>query len=112
MSETQRNRMMGREASDYSHFAEIARLYPTMQADLLRLAESIDGERAGRLTAEFGARPLAVLLGVAFPPLTPYAGWQADAVDRIASLGWRSGRRRAELFEALHGAFDAERGNG
>jgi glutamate-ammonia-ligase adenylyltransferase len=77
-----------------------------MQVDLVRLAESIDAERAARLRSELGTRPLALLLAVAFPPFTPHAGWQADAVERIASLGWRTERRRGEAFQALRTAFD------
>src|SRR5687768_3389246 len=83
-----------------------------MQADLVRLAESIDAERAARLRSELGTRPLALLLGVAFPPLTPQAGWQADAVERIASLGWRTERRRGEALQALQVAFDQARSDG
>ncbi|HEX6765119.1 MAG TPA: bifunctional [glutamate--ammonia ligase]-adenylyl-L-tyrosine phosphorylase/[glutamate--ammonia-ligase] adenylyltransferase, partial [Polyangiaceae bacterium] len=83
-----------------------------MQADLVRLAESIDAERAARLGAEFGARPLSILLGTAFPPLTPHAGWQADAIDRIASLGWRTGRRRNETLAVLEAAFDGAAAQG
>src|SRR5262245_17594425 len=80
-----------------------------MQADLVRLAERIDAERAARLVAEHGSRPLALLLGVAFPPLSPHAGWQVDAIDRIASLGWRTARRRGEALEALRSAFGEAR---
>ena len=80
-----------------------------MQADLVRLAERIDAERAARLGSEFGTRPLAILLGVAFPPLTPHAGWQADALERLATLGWRTERRRDEAFRVLQTAFDDAR---
>ena len=83
-----------------------------MQGDLVRLAAGIDAERAARLGSELGDRPLALLLGVAFPPLTPYAGWQADAVDRIGTLGWRSSRRRGEMLDALRTAFDEARPRG
>jgi [glutamine synthetase] adenylyltransferase / [glutamine synthetase]-adenylyl-L-tyrosine phosphorylase len=65
--------------------------------DLTRLAESIDSNRAERLARDLGGRPLAVLLGTAFPPLTPQAGWQIDAVDQLAKRGWRSERRPSEL---------------
>src|SRR5688572_26819153 len=83
-----------------------------MQADLVRLAERIDAERAARLASEFGSRALARLLGVAFPPLTPHAGWQADAVERIGSLGWRTERRRTDMVEELRSAFDDARSVG
>jgi glutamate-ammonia-ligase adenylyltransferase len=68
---------------------------------LNRLAELIDAERARSLAAELGPRPLAVLLGTAFPPLTPQHGWQVEALDRLAERGWRAERRRIELVRAL-----------
>jgi glutamate-ammonia-ligase adenylyltransferase len=80
-----------------------------MQADLVRLAEHIDAERAVRLGSEFGSRALALLLGVAFPPLTPHAGWQADSIERIQAAGWRTARRRGDMLQALTAAFDAAR---
>jgi glutamate-ammonia-ligase adenylyltransferase len=83
-----------------------------MQADLVRLAEHIDAERAARLAPEFGSRPLAHLLGVAFSPLAPHAGWQADAVERIASLGWRTERRRGDMVAVLRSAFERARSTG
>src|SRR5262245_26907785 len=83
-----------------------------MQADLVRLAERIDAERSARLAADFGTRPLALLLGVAFPPLTPHAGWQADALERIALFGWRTARRRSETLQALREAFAGARADG
>jgi len=42
---------------------------PAEMDDFTRLAESIDRERAARLQKDLGSRPLAVLLGTAFPPL-------------------------------------------
>ncbi len=83
-----------------------------MQADLVRLAEHIDADRTARLGSEFGTRPLALLLGVAFPPLTPHAGWQADAVEHIAALGWRTARRRGDALGALRTAFESEKAAG
>ncbi len=80
-----------------------------MQADLVRLAERIDAERAARLAPEFGSHALALLLGVAFPPLAPHAGWQADAIDRIEAAGWRTERRRGDALSALRTAFDGAR---
>jgi glutamate-ammonia-ligase adenylyltransferase len=68
--------------------------------DFTRLAESIDPGRAARLLKDLGSRPLAVLLGTAFPPLTPQAAWQVDALDTLATRGWRS-VRRATTFEQL-----------
>ncbi|HVR19686.1 MAG TPA: bifunctional [glutamate--ammonia ligase]-adenylyl-L-tyrosine phosphorylase/[glutamate--ammonia-ligase] adenylyltransferase, partial [Polyangiaceae bacterium] len=83
-----------------------------MHADLLRLAQSIDSERSARLGSELGSRPLAILLGVAFPPLMPRKGWQADAVERIGSAGWRSARRRRDMLVTLRDAFDGARASG
>jgi len=40
--------------------------------------EAIDPERARRLEKDLGRRPLSILLGTAFPPLTPQAAWQVD----------------------------------
>jgi glutamate-ammonia-ligase adenylyltransferase len=78
-----------------------------MQGDLVRLAARIDAERARSLGPELGGRPLALLLAVAFPPLSPHSGWQADALERIATLGWRTERRRGEAHQALSAAFSA-----
>jgi len=69
--------------------------------DLTRLADSIDAERARLLARELGPRPLGVLLGTAFPPLTPRAGWQIDALDVLATRGWRAERRASELARLL-----------
>ena len=57
---------------------------------------------------------LGVLLGSAFPALTPTAGFQHDALDLIAREGFRARRRERELFPALRGTLrareDTERG--
>lgn len=57
---------------------------------------------------------LGVLLGSAFPALTPSAGFQHDALDLIAREGFRARRRGRELFPALRNAVktpdDPERG--
>ena len=77
-----------------------------------KLAESIDPERARRLEKDLGPRPLSVLLGTAFPPLTPQAAWQVDALDRLAGRGWRSIRRSTAYHELLRGELDrAENGH-
>jgi glutamate-ammonia-ligase adenylyltransferase len=60
-------------------------------------------EQSGR---EGGA--LGVLLGSAFPALTPSAGFQHDALDLIAREGIRARRRRRELFPALRSVLKAE----
>jgi glutamate-ammonia-ligase adenylyltransferase len=69
----------------------------TAPNDLVDLAASIDAERAARLARDFGPRPLAILLGTAFPPLAPQAGWQIEAIEAVAARGWRSERRATEL---------------
>ena len=48
---------------------------------------------------------LGVLLGAAFPALTPTAGFHHDALDAIAEEGFRARRRRRELLPALHAAM-------
>jgi [glutamine synthetase] adenylyltransferase / [glutamine synthetase]-adenylyl-L-tyrosine phosphorylase len=65
------------------------------------LSRSIDATRAALLERDLGPRPLAVLLGTAFPPLTPQAGWQIEALDGIAQRGWRTARRAPELARLL-----------
>lgn len=69
---------------------------------LLARARAIDPDRATSLEHELGAsRPLAVLLGTAFPPLRPRLGWQVDALDELWRSGWRSRRNLADLLPAL-----------
>jgi glutamate-ammonia-ligase adenylyltransferase len=80
----------------------------TAPDDLLELAASIDAGRAARLARDFGPRPLAVLLGTAFPPLTPQAGWQIDALEALSARGWRSERRAAELARSLPVRTDSD----
>ncbi|HWP07933.1 MAG TPA: bifunctional [glutamate--ammonia ligase]-adenylyl-L-tyrosine phosphorylase/[glutamate--ammonia-ligase] adenylyltransferase [Polyangiaceae bacterium] len=69
--------------------------------DFTRLAESIDPDRAARLAKDLGARPLAVLLGTAFPPLTPQASWQIEALETLATRGWRAVRRGSAFDQLL-----------
>ena len=60
------------------------------------------------LLAEQSGRPggaLGVLLGSAFPALTPTAGFHHDALDTLAHEGFRARRRRRELLPALHAAM-------
>lgn len=45
---------------------------------------------------------LGVLLGAAFPAMTPTSGFQHDALDTIAREGIRARRRRRELSAALN----------
>jgi glutamate-ammonia-ligase adenylyltransferase len=68
---------------------------------LLSLARTIDPERARSALAELGPKPdraLAVLLSTAFPPLTPGAGHQVDALSRFSREGLRVERRRRDLL--------------
>ncbi len=58
-------------------------------------------EQSGRAGAALG-----VLLGSAFPALTPTAGYQHDALDALAHEGFRARRRRRELGTALRSAID------
>jgi len=60
-------------------------------------------EQSGREGGELG-----VLLGAAFPALTPSAGFQHDALDQIAREGFRARRRRRELYPALRGVLKSE----
>ena len=83
----------------------------TLAQELQNLALSIAPERARMLLAEQSGREggaLGVLLGSAFPALTPSAGFQHDALDLIAREGIRARRRRRELFPALRSVLKAE----
>src|SRR6478609_9340925 len=75
------------------------------------LAFAIAPERARMLLAEQSGReggPLGVLLGSAFPALTPSAGYQHDALDQIAREGFRTRRRQREVFPLLRGVFKTQ----
>jgi glutamate-ammonia-ligase adenylyltransferase len=64
-------------------------------------------ERARRLLAEESPRDggaLGVLLGSAFPAMTPSAGYQHDALDALAREGIRARRRRLDLLSMLKAA--------
>lgn len=72
--------------------------------DLRDLARTIDAARAEELIRDAGIREgaaLGVLLGTAFPPLTPVHGWQFEALARLARRGFRSRRSRAFLLARL-----------
>jgi glutamate-ammonia-ligase adenylyltransferase len=77
-------------------------------ARILACALEIDPERARMLEADLGGRKeraLAVLLGAAFPPLAARSGAEIAALERLASEGLRTERRRRDLHaEALHAA--------
>jgi len=83
----------------------------TLAQELRNLAFAIAPERARLLLAEQSGREggaLGLLLGSAFPALTPSAGFQHDALDLIAREGFRARRRRRELFPALRGTLTAQ----
>src|SRR3954465_12749069 len=103
MSETHKNRMphtsYGQAGSGTRGYATPARraheLRPknpvTLAQELQNLALAIAPERARMLLAAQGSREgsaLGVLLGSAFPALTPTAGYQHDALDAIAREGF------------------------
>lgn len=80
----------------------------TLAQELQTLAFVIAPERARMLTQEQSGREgagLGVLLGSAFPALTPSAGFQHDALDQLAREGFRTRRRRRELQAALNAAI-------
>src|SRR5882724_2029901 len=63
----------------------------------IALARTIDAPRADALGKQLGTeggRALGVLLGTAFPPLSPVHGWQMDALESMARRGFRSRRSR------------------
>lgn len=75
-------------------------------ARMHELAVAIDADRAMALTTEFGdgsRRAPLVLLGTAFPPLTP-RGYQVDALERVIRDGLQAPRRRLELAADAHAA--------
>jgi glutamate-ammonia-ligase adenylyltransferase len=77
--------------------------------ELRNLAVSIAPERARALLSEAGSgegAALGVLLGSAFPALTPIAGFQHDALDALAQDGFRARRRQRDLRRELHAAID------
>src|SRR5882757_8084596 len=78
--------------------------------ELQNLALSIAPERARMLTGEAGTGPgsaLGVLLGSAFPALTPYAAFQHDALNTLAREGLRANRRHGDLLRVLHAAIES-----
>lgn len=77
----------------------------SLAQELQNLASTIAPERAAMLRAEQSGRAGAafgVLLGSAFPALTPTLGFQHDALDTLAREGLRARRRRRELASALN----------
>lgn len=80
--------------------------------ELLRLAHGIDPDRAPGLERELGteteARALAVLLGTAFPPLTPVHGWQLAALELMEVEGTRGAHDRKLTLGRLLTGFDLD----
>jgi glutamate-ammonia-ligase adenylyltransferase len=69
---------------------------------MLRLARTIDPDRAEAMLADLGPKPERapqVLLATAFPPLRPGAGHQVQALERLAKEGLRVERRRRDLLQ-------------
>jgi glutamate-ammonia-ligase adenylyltransferase len=87
----------------------------TLAQELNNLALSIAPERARVLLAATRglgdeAAALGVLLGSAFPALTPSAGFQHDALETLAQEGFRARRRQRDLLQALHAAIQSGSG--
>lgn len=71
---------------------------------LLALALSLEPERANRLLADLDPgpeQPVAVLIGTAFPWMTPRQDWQMESLRALAHEGWRTPRRRADALAGL-----------
>ena len=82
----------------------------TLAEELLNLASSIAPERARALIGEARSGvggALGVLLGSAFPALTPSAGFQHDALRTLAQDGFRAQRRHRDLLPVLRAAIDS-----
>ena len=65
------------------------------ESGLGSVARAIDAKRAEALSRDFGraaGAEIGVVLGTAFPPLSPMHAWQFEALERIEKLGWRSRR--------------------
>jgi glutamate-ammonia-ligase adenylyltransferase len=74
------------------------------QPKALRLAETIDPERCAELRRELGDRAggaWGVLLGTAFPPLTPVHAWQVDALEALSEQGLGMASRALDLARAV-----------
>jgi glutamate-ammonia-ligase adenylyltransferase len=83
----------------------------TLAQELQNLAFAIAPERARALLAEQSGREggaLGLLLGAAFPALTPIAGFHHDALDRLAREGFRARRRRRTLLPELRAAISSQ----
>jgi len=77
------------------------------RAPLVALAQAIDPDAAEILEGELPptpGRPLAILLGAAYPALRPRTSWQLTALDELARAGWRLRRTRGDLVDRLRGA--------
>src|SRR5690349_16197741 len=84
-----------------------------MRADAISrisaFAHSIDPERARLLSHDFAApeHALALLLGTAFPALTPAAGHQLAALSALQREGVAAQRRQRDLRKAAEEAVAA-----
>ncbi|MBN2197301.1 MAG: bifunctional [glutamate--ammonia ligase]-adenylyl-L-tyrosine phosphorylase/[glutamate--ammonia-ligase] adenylyltransferase [Polyangiaceae bacterium] len=81
---------------------------PAVRHDLGALAETIDPHRAADLLRTLGSaaeRQVAVLLATAFPAMRPVHAWQAEALERIATDGWRTPRDTASFRQRLERAL-------
>jgi glutamate-ammonia-ligase adenylyltransferase len=70
----------------------------------LRLADTIDPERSRELRRELGDRAgggWGVLLGTAFPPLTPVHAWQVGALARLSTQGLGAASQSVDLGACL-----------
>jgi glutamate-ammonia-ligase adenylyltransferase len=82
----------------------------TLAQELRTLALSIAPERARSLLAEAGrgdGAALGVLLGAAFPALTPSAAFQHDALDTLAREGFRARRQQRDLRQVMRLAIES-----
>jgi len=94
----------------HSKSGRLARREP-MTSELKRLAFHLDPERAGSLSRELGNAPgaaLGLVLGAAYPGLTPRPRALAEAVARLSREGLASGRLRTDITRRLHEALPAE----
>jgi hypothetical protein len=74
------------------------------EQDALKLATTIDPERSEELRKSLGERAgqaLGVLLGSAFPALTPVHGWQAQALASLYERGLGAPAAYAPLMLGL-----------
>jgi len=88
---------------------------PVSRHNLFALAHAIDPGRTEILIRDLGKNPgraVGVLVGAAYPAMSPAQGWQVEAIEDIAAEGWRTQRDprrlRTRLFEAAGDMGDPE----